>query len=108
MGKRKRGDESTAQADPDVDKDSERPTKKANNALEKSSPVPPAATTSKPKGFTVQKLAPKRPFPTVSRAVNASGPKSSHHEGENLICITRRTPLGRYLQRCKQILVDGK
>jgi len=65
------------------------------------------AESSKAK-FTSKKLAPKRPIPTVARSVNASGPKSSHHEGENLICITRKTPLARYLQRCKGILTGGK
>ena len=54
----------------------------------------------------IRKLAPPRPFPTVHSSVSASGPKSAHKEGKNLICITRHTPLAAYLSRCKKLLVD--
>ncbi|KAF8520183.1 hypothetical protein BU17DRAFT_47030 [Hysterangium stoloniferum] len=54
----------------------------------------------------IRKLAPPRPFPTVPTSVSASGPKSAHKEGKNLICITRQTPLAAYLTRCKKLLVE--
>ena len=56
----------------------------------------------------IRKLAPPRPFPTVPTSMNATGPRSTHVEGKNYICITRKTPLGAYLRRCKDlILKDG-
>ena len=56
----------------------------------------------------VRKLAPPRPFPTVPASVSATGPRSAHTEGKNYICITRRTELGAYLRRCKDVfLKDG-
>lgn len=58
------------------------------------------------RGENIRKLAPPRPFPTVPTSVSASGPKSAHKEGKNLICITRHTPLAAYLSRCKKLLVD--
>ncbi|KAI0060779.1 hypothetical protein BV25DRAFT_1806547 [Artomyces pyxidatus] len=67
---------------------------------------PPAAD-EQPK-YKVKKLVPPRPFPTVSPAVSASGPRSAHHEGKNYIAITRKTQLGAYLRRCKElVLKDG-
>ncbi|KAI0933526.1 hypothetical protein AcW1_005335 [Taiwanofungus camphoratus] len=62
---------------------------------------------TKPK-HKVRKLAPPRPFPTVPTSVSASGPRSAHTEGKNCICITRKTQLGAYLRRCKDVfLKDG-
>jgi len=56
----------------------------------------------------INKLAPPRPFPTVPTSVSATGPRSSHKEGKNLICVTRKTPLARYLTRCKDVIIkDG-
>ena len=56
----------------------------------------------------VNKLEPPRPFPTVPAGVSATGPRSSHHEGKNYITITRKTKLGAYLRRCKDIVIkDG-
>jgi hypothetical protein len=56
----------------------------------------------------VNKLVPPRPFPTVPTAVSATGPRSAHKEGKNFICITRKTPLGSYMRRCKDIILkDG-
>ena len=56
----------------------------------------------------VRKLVPPRPFPTVPASVSATGPRSAHTEGKNYICITRRTELGAYLRRCKDVfLKDG-
>ncbi|EIM90257.1 uncharacterized protein STEHIDRAFT_27362, partial [Stereum hirsutum FP-91666 SS1] len=56
----------------------------------------------------VNKLVPPRPFPTVPVGVNATGPRSAHHEGKNFIAITRKTSLGAYLRRCKDIVLkDG-
>lgn len=54
----------------------------------------------------IRKLAPQRPFPTVSSASSATGPRSAHHEGKNKICITRKTKLAAYLRRCKALLVE--
>ena len=56
----------------------------------------------------VRKLAPPRPFPTVSTSVPATGPKSQHNEGKNRLCITRKTSLGGYMRRCKDLVIkDG-
>ncbi|OBZ75106.1 hypothetical protein A0H81_04850 [Grifola frondosa] len=62
---------------------------------------------SKP-AHKIRKLAPPRPFPTVPTSVSATGPRSAHTEGKNYICITRRTNLGAYLRRCKDVFMkDG-
>ncbi|TFK88304.1 hypothetical protein K466DRAFT_489207 [Polyporus arcularius HHB13444] len=62
----------------------------------------------KASGRKVRKLAPPRPFPTVPASVSATGPRSAHAEGKNYICITRRTELGAYLRRCKDVFIkDG-
>ncbi|OSD02033.1 hypothetical protein PYCCODRAFT_1368121 [Trametes coccinea BRFM310] len=59
-------------------------------------------------GHKIRKLVPPRPFPTVPTSVSATGPRSAHTEGKNYICITRRTELGAYLRRCKDVfLKDG-
>ena len=56
----------------------------------------------------INKLVPPRPFPTVPTSVSATGPRSNHKEGKNLICITRKTSLACYLRRCKDIIIkDG-
>ncbi|KAI0324685.1 hypothetical protein GY45DRAFT_1262378 [Cubamyces sp. BRFM 1775] len=56
----------------------------------------------------IRKLVPPRPFPTVPTSVSATGPRSAHTEGKNYICVTRRTELGAYLRRCKDVfLKDG-
>jgi hypothetical protein len=61
----------------------------------------------KPK-YTRKKLAPGRPWPIVPTSVTASGPRSSHTAGKNYICITRKTKIGAYLRRCKDlVLKDG-
>lgn len=54
----------------------------------------------------VRKLAPQRPFPIVPTSVSATGPRSAHKEGKNMICITRKTPLGAYLRRCKSVVME--
>ncbi|KAF8810083.1 hypothetical protein BYT27DRAFT_7186941 [Phlegmacium glaucopus] len=54
----------------------------------------------------INKLVPPRPFPTVPTSVSATGPRSSHREGKNLICITRKTPLANYLRRCKTVIIE--
>ncbi|THH21100.1 hypothetical protein EW146_g404 [Bondarzewia mesenterica] len=64
-------------------------------------------TSTKPKTM-INKLVPPRPFPTVPTSVSATGPRSAHHEGKNYIAITRKTKLGAYLRRCKEIVLkDG-
>lgn len=60
---------------------------------------------SKPAKY--RKLAPARPFPTVPTSVSATGPRSAHVEGKNYICITRKTPLGAYLRRCKDAVLKA-
>ncbi|KJA15952.1 hypothetical protein HYPSUDRAFT_148479 [Hypholoma sublateritium FD-334 SS-4] len=56
----------------------------------------------------IRKLVPPRPFPTVPRSVSATGPRSSHREGKNLICLTRKSTLSNYMRRCKDIIIkDG-
>jgi hypothetical protein len=66
-------------------------------------------TTDEPKPkYKRKKLAPARPWPVVPTSVTASGPRSSHTEGKNYICITRRTQIGTYLRRCKDVVLkDG-
>ena len=54
----------------------------------------------------VNKLKPPRPFPTVPASVSATGPRSAHREGKNLICITRHTSLGVYMRRCKNLIIE--
>ncbi|KAF7294662.1 hypothetical protein MIND_01003000 [Mycena indigotica] len=54
----------------------------------------------------ITKLAPPRPFPTVPTSVSATGPRSAHKEGKNMICITRKTPLAAYLRRCKKVILE--
>ncbi|KAJ7611640.1 hypothetical protein FB45DRAFT_760203 [Roridomyces roridus] len=67
----------------------------------------PNSEPQRPRG-RINKLAPVRPFPTVPRSVSATGPRSAHKEGKNLICITRKTPLNDYLRRCKNLIIkDG-
>ncbi|KAH9930920.1 uncharacterized protein B0H18DRAFT_872648 [Fomitopsis serialis] len=66
-----------------------------------------SAGPSKPR-HTIRKLVPPRPFPTVPASVSATGPRSAHTEGKNYICITRKTQLGAYLRRCKDVIMkDG-
>ena len=56
----------------------------------------------------INKLVPPRPFPMVPTSVSDTGPRSNHKEGKNLICITRKTSLGCYLRRCKDVIIkDG-
>ncbi|TFY70678.1 hypothetical protein EVG20_g2328 [Dentipellis fragilis] len=56
----------------------------------------------------IRRLAPPRPFPTVPTSVNATGPRSTHHEGKNYIAITRKTQMGGYLRRIKDVVLkDG-
>jgi hypothetical protein len=56
----------------------------------------------------VNKLVPPRPLPTVPAGVSATGPRSAHHEGKNYITVTRKTKLGSYLRRCKDVILkDG-
>ena len=63
---------------------------------------------SKRRNRRINKLVPPRPFPTVPTSVSATGPRSNHKEGKNLICITRKTTLACYLRRCKDIIIkDG-
>jgi hypothetical protein len=67
----------------------------------------PSAPPASPKRV-VNKLKPPRPFSTVPTSVSATGPRSAHKEGKNYICITRKTALGAYMRRCKDVIIkDG-
>lgn len=64
--------------------------------------------TSDSKRRRINKLVPPRPFPTVPTSVSATGPRPAHKEGKNYICLTRKTPLGAYMRRCKDVIIkDG-
>ena len=83
--------------------------KKAKSQKEKETSRAPDASETQPNPNRrphIRKLVPPRPFPTVSSASSATGPRSAHHEGKNNICITRKTKLAAYLRRCKALLVD--
>ncbi|KAK0474937.1 hypothetical protein IW261DRAFT_1568428 [Armillaria novae-zelandiae] len=55
-----------------------------------------------------RRLSAPRPFPIVPASVSATGPRSAHKQGKNLICISRKTTLGAYMRRCKDLAVkDG-
>lgn len=54
----------------------------------------------------IKKLKPARPFPTVPASVSQTGPRSAHREGKNMICITRKTSLGAYMRRCKNVIIN--
>ncbi|KAG1748908.1 uncharacterized protein EDB91DRAFT_1079036 [Suillus paluster] len=54
----------------------------------------------------IRKLAPPRPFPTVAPSAPATAPRSLHKEGNNNICVTRRTKLAVYLRRCKALILE--
>ena len=80
-------------------------TSKRQKKARKEQQVPGPAHSSRP---NIRKLAPPRPFPTVPTSVSATGPRSAHSEGKNRICITRKTELGMYLRRCKDVVLkDG-
>jgi len=68
--------------------------------------IGPIRTPSTPK-HRVNKLVPPRPFPTVPAGVSATGPRSAHHEGKNYITVTRKTKLGSYLRRCKDVVLKN-
>ncbi|KAI0082866.1 hypothetical protein K474DRAFT_1585283 [Panus rudis PR-1116 ss-1] len=89
----------------DAEELSNNATKGENTAGARQLKTPPSLP-DRNKGL--RKLAPPRPYPTVPTSVSATGPRSSHSEGKNRICITRKTPLGAYLRRCKDIILkDG-
>ncbi|KAH9890591.1 hypothetical protein C8Q73DRAFT_652325 [Cubamyces lactineus] len=89
-------------ASPTVEQSVSRPKKRARDGNAQQPEEPPRAV------HKVRKLVPPRPFPTVPTSVSATGPRSAHTEGKNYICITRRTELGAYLRRCKDVfLKDG-
>jgi len=81
--------------------------RKAANNNKATEPTTSKTSTAKPK-HKIKKLVPPRPFPTVPTSVSATGPRSAHKEGKNYICLTRKTPLGAYLRRCKEVIMkDG-
>ena len=74
--------------------------RRVDKAKEDVAPNPPS---KRPK---VIKLTPKRPFPNVPTSATATGPYSTRVEGNNMICVTRRVPLGAYLQRCTALVTE--
>lgn len=62
--------------------------------------------TSRARPYKIRKLEPPRPFPTVPTSVSATGPRSAHTEGKNYITVTRKTKLGAYLRRCKDLFIN--
>lgn len=60
------------------------------------------------KRVKINKLPAPKPFPAVAASVSATGPRSSHTEGKNYICLTRKTSLGAYMRRCKNLVVNDR
>lgn len=83
------------------------PTKTRLNKNDKKPRQPAPLTVKAPRKPRpkIVKLAPRRPFPTVPTSSNATGPKSKRKEGNNMICVTRRTELGAYLRQCRDLFV---
>ncbi|KAF5324900.1 hypothetical protein D9611_004178 [Ephemerocybe angulata] len=68
----------------------------------------PSPSKKKPPRSRIRKLTPARPWPLVPTSVSATGPRSAHKDGKNMICITRKTGLGAYMRRCKDVILkDG-
>jgi len=97
---------------PDLNSSNEKTVKTTRKGKEKNietdtTSQPGRPSTKKPR-CRINKLEPPRPFPTVPTSVSATGPRSAHLEGKNLICMTRKTPLSAYLRRCKDVIIkDG-
>ncbi|XP_006458550.1 hypothetical protein AGABI2DRAFT_115583 [Agaricus bisporus var. bisporus H97] len=88
--------------------DEENPPKRVK--LAQAADVAPSATPKPPKkpAQKILKLTAPRPFPAVAASASATGPRSAHKEGNNYICLTRKSSLGAYLRRCKDLVtVDG-
>lgn len=66
----------------------------------------PEITSEKIPRHRINKLVPPRPFPTVPTSVSATGPRSSHREGKNMICLTRKSSLSNYMRRCKDVIIN--
>ncbi|KAI0047027.1 hypothetical protein FA95DRAFT_1541713 [Auriscalpium vulgare] len=80
----------------------------SSKGKERETQNPQASSVSSRPRHRVKKLVAPRPFPTVPTSVSATGPRSAHHEGKNYIAVTRKTPLGSYLRRCKDVILkDG-
>ena len=76
--------------------------------IDKANATDPNRTTSDSKRRRINRLVPPRPFPTVPTSVSATGPRSAHKDGKNYICLTRKTSLGAYMRRCKDVILkDG-
>jgi hypothetical protein len=83
------------------------PDTEKKNSRRKEKPKPrnkPIQVPLKPKPKII-KLTPNRPYPSVPTSSSATGPRSKRKEGNNKICVTRRTDLGAYLTRCKDVFV---
>lgn len=65
------------------------------------------ASSSKSRGRqNRRKLAPARPYPAVKQTSNLAVPRSARQEGNNMITISRKTPLGAHLRRAVRCVVD--
>ena len=53
----------------------------------------------------IRKLVPPRPWAINPAADNPTGPRSAK-EGKNYISLTRKTPIGAYMRRCKALFLD--
>ncbi|KAF6764680.1 hypothetical protein DFP72DRAFT_319834 [Ephemerocybe angulata] len=80
-----------------------------SSSIESNSDLPgPSSSKKKPSRSRIRKLTPARPWPLVPTSVSATGPRSAHKDGKNMICITRKTGLGAYMRRCKDVILkDG-
>lgn len=79
-----------------------------DNTAERRVETDPETSKAGPSRNKIRKLAPTRPWPVVPTSVSATGPRSAHKEGKNMICISRKTNLGAYMRRCKDVILkDG-
>jgi hypothetical protein len=84
-----------------------RPKRPPNKGQEEMEPGTGPIRTSRTPKHRVNKLVPPRPFPTRPTSVSATGPRSAHQEGKNYITVTRKTKLGSYLRRCKDVILKN-
>ena len=45
---------------------------------------------------------------SLPTSVSATGSRSTHKEGKNYICLAGKTPLGMYLRRCKEVILNDR
>ncbi len=74
-----------------------------NEGPKQSRSEPAKSADKRPK---IRKLEAPRPFPAVAPSSSATGPRSAQKEGKNYICLTRKTSLGAYMRKCKNLVLD--